>query len=178
MAQRSWAVETLLDAESRPFAPADVPVAPRRRGRRAKWLGAVAAVAVFGCALGYLVHDEASANDRYDRSRASLDVTRRNVATVSHELAVARRQLALVNAQVGSDSTALAQDQSQLQAARTALIAAQAHVSRQSSQIGSLNTCLGGVEQALNALAVNQESNAIFALNAVASSCTQATSGA
>lgn len=178
MAQRSWAVETLLEAEPRSYARADVQAARRRRGRSAKWVGAVAAAAVFGCALGYLVNDEGSANDRYDRSRASLDVTRRNVATVSQELAVARRDLALVTAQVGSDSTALAQDQSQLQAARTALIAAQAHVSQQSSQIGSLHTCLGGVEQALNALAVNQKSNAIFALNAVESSCTQATSGA
>ena len=141
-----------------------------------KWVAAVVAAAAFGCALGYLVNDEVQANHRYDRSRASLEVTRRNVATVTEQLAVARRELALVTAQVGSDSTALAQDESQLQAAQSALSAALTHVSQQTARIGALHTCLGGVEQALNALAVNRQAKAILALRAVSTSCTEAAS--
>ena len=148
----------------------------RRRAPRMKWVAVVVSAAAFGCALGYLVNDQVHANDRYDRSRASLEVTRRNVATATQQLAVARRELALVTAQVGNDSTALAQDESQLQAAQSALSAALAHVSHQTTQISLLHTCLGGVEQALNALAVNRQASAIFALRAVSASCTEATS--
>jgi flagellin-like hook-associated protein FlgL len=165
----------LVVDESRPAAPGEV----RDRRRHVlwmKWVAVAVSAAAFGCALGYLVHDEVQANDRYDRSRASLEVTRRNVAAATEQLAVARRELALVTAQVGSDSTALTQDESQLQAAQSALGAALAHVSRQETQIGALHTCLGGVEQALNALAVNRQGRAILALRAVATSCTEATS--
>jgi septal ring factor EnvC (AmiA/AmiB activator) len=176
MAARTWAVDA-VDAERRPFAPRAQHVRDRRRrSRRAWWIAAVPFAIAFGCVLGYLVHDEGRANDRYDRSRAALGVTRSNITTTNHDLAVARRELALVTTQVGNDSTALAQVQSQLKAAQAALVAAQDHVSRQTSQIGSLNACLGGVEQALNALAVNQPANAIAALSAVSTSCTQATS--
>jgi chromosome segregation ATPase len=165
----------LVVDEGRPVAPG---VRVRRRHiLRVKWVAAAAFAVVFGCALAYLVNDEAQANARYDRSRASLRVTRGNVATATEQLAVARRELALVTAQVGSASTALNQDDSQLQAAQSALSAALAHVSHQTTQIGALHKCLGGVEQALNALAVNQQRKAILALSAVATSCTQATSG-
>ena len=57
---------------------------------------------------------------------------------------------------MGSDSTALSQDSSQLLGAQTALAAAQAHVTQQKSLITSLQTCLVGVERALNELAVGK----------------------
>jgi hypothetical protein len=166
-----------VDAERRPLAP-EHPSDRQRRSHRAWWAAAVLFAVLFGCALGYLVNDEVHANDQYARSRASLDVARRNIATANAELAVARRKLALVTSQVGSDSTALAQDQSQLQAAQAALAVARTHVSQQTLQIGSLNTCLRGVEKSLNALAVNQQANAIAALSAVATSCSKVTAGA
>jgi hypothetical protein len=175
MAVRTWAVD-VLDTECRPFAPVEVRDR-RRRSRRVWWVTVVVLAIVFGCALGYLVNDQVEANDRYDRSRAALEITRRNTATADQNLAVARRELAVVTSQVGSDSTALAQDKSQLEAAEAALTAARAHVSQQTSQIGSLDTCLGGVEQALNALAVGSPTNALLALGAVSTSCTQATAG-
>ena len=76
--------------------------------------------------------------------------------------------------QVGNDTTALNQDAAQLLGAQTSLAAAQAHVTQQASLIGSLKTCLGGVEQALNALAVENQPQAIAALNSVSSQCTTA----
>ena len=75
---------------------------------------------------------------------------------------------------MGSDSTALSQDTSQLLGAQTSLAAAKAHVTQQALLIGSLKTCLAGVEQALNELAVGKQSGAIAALNSVSASCSAA----
>jgi hypothetical protein len=95
---------------------------------------------------------------------------------VSRELATARTDLRLVTQQVGNDTTALAQDTSQLQGARSALSAAQAHVVAQASLLSSLHECLGGVEQALNALAVGNQSKAADALKWVSAPCSAAVS--
>jgi hypothetical protein len=54
------------------------------------------------------------------------------------------------------------------------LSAAQAHVTQQASLITSLQSCLVGVEQALNELAVGNQTSAIAALNGVSTSCTAA----
>jgi uncharacterized protein involved in exopolysaccharide biosynthesis len=131
----------------------------------------------FAGALVYLVRDEMHANDTFARTQSTLGVVRKQSASVSQELAVARRELSLVSVQVGSDYTALAQDVSQLKAAQSALVAARSHVSQQSTQIGSLHECLGGVEQALNALAVKDQESAVLALSAVSASCQAAASG-
>ncbi len=80
----------------------------------------------------------------------------------------------MLKTQVGNDTTALDQDASQLLGAQTSLAAAQAHVTQQASLIGSLQACLGGVEQALNALSVGRQSRAITTLNSVSSKCTAA----
>ncbi len=68
------------------------------------------------------------------------------------------------------------QDTSQLQGAESALSAAQAHVAQQASLLTALHTCLGGVEQALNALAVGSQGKAAASLYAVSASCSTAVS--
>jgi len=93
-----------------------------------------------------------------------------------NDLAVARADLHLVTEQVGNDTTALEQDTSQLQGARSALSAAQAHVFEQALLANSLHECLGGVEQALNALAVGNQSKAADALKWVSAPCSTAVS--
>jgi chromosome segregation ATPase len=124
--------------------------------------------------LGLLVSDQVTADDRSHRAQASLGVTRQETHSVSAQLAALRRDLNVLETQVGSDSTALSQDASQLLGAQTSLAAAQVHVTRQSSLITSLQTCLVGVEQALNQLSVGQQEGAIASLNSVASSCSDA----
>jgi hypothetical protein len=138
------------------------------------WGITFACLALVGSALGYLLHDAVQANHRYDRARLSLATTRHHTAVVSSELAQARTDLALLTRQVGNDTTALAQDSSALQGARAALSAAETHMSAQATLLTSLNTCLGGVEQALNALAVGNRPSAIAALHAVSQSCSAA----
>jgi chromosome segregation ATPase len=131
-------------------------------------------VALVGSALGYLLEDAAHANHAYDRARASLSTTRHHTTVVSRELAESRTDLALLTRQVGNDTTALSQDTSALQGARAALSSAESQVSQQATLLTSLNTCLGGVEQALNALSVGSQPSAVAALDSVSQSCSAA----
>jgi hypothetical protein len=149
---------------------------PGRRHRRRRWAVLVASVSLVAVALGALLLDAAEVNHRYDHARHVLGVTRGTTSVVSRELATARTDLRLVTQQVGNDTTALAQDTSQLQGARSALSAAQAHVVAQASLLSSLHECLGGVEQALNALAVGNQSKAADALKWVSAPCSAAVS--
>jgi hypothetical protein len=151
------------------------PAPPRPPAQRHKrWVAIVVGVAVVAACLGYLLTDAAQANDRYDRALRTLGSTRATTRVVAADLAKARFDLRLVTQQAGNDATALNQDTSQLQGAESALSAAQAHVAQQASLLTALHTCLGGVEQALNALAVGSEGKAAASLSAVSASCSTA----
>jgi hypothetical protein len=130
--------------------------------------------ALFAAALGSLVADQVEEHSQYDRTHTSLGVTQQRTRTVSAQLQELSHDLHVLKTQVGSDTTALSQDSSQLLGAQTSLSAAQAHVTQQASLITSLQSCLVGVEQALNELAVGNQVRAIAALNAVSTSCTAA----
>ncbi len=156
--------------------PSVVPAPPGRSRslRRTRWIVGGAAGALVAGALGLLIADQVTAYDRYNRAQASLGVTRQKTHTVSAQLADLQRDLGVLQTQVGSDTTALNQDASQLLGAQTSLTSAQTHVTQQASRITSLQTCLVGVEQALNALAVGKKDKAVTALNSVSTSCTAA----
>lgn len=160
---------------ARPKSPALGSSLPRPPAqRRKRWVAIVAGVAVVAACLGYLLINAAQTNARYDRALHTLGTTRATTRVVSRDLAKARFDLRLVTQQVGSDTTALSQDTSQLEGAESALGAAQAHVAQQASLLTALHTCLGGVEQALNALAVGSQGKAAASLNSVSGSCSAA----
>jgi hypothetical protein len=163
---------TLLETDRHPVFAGTTP--RRRLPRWARWVVCIAAGALFATALGYLIADQEQAHDEYGRAHNALGVTRQRTDTTTAQLAEVRRDLSLLETQVGTETTALSRDASQLLGAQTALATAQAHVTQQASLITSLQTCLVGVEEALNALAVGQQPKAIAALNSVASSCTAA----
>jgi hypothetical protein len=125
-------------------------------------------------AIGYFTANEVQANTQFDQAHHSLDVTQHNLDSVLAQLAAAQRNLAVRKSGVLGDSAALAKDTSELQGVEKALLSAQTNVTHQTSTIGDLTFCLGGVEQALNALAVADQSRAIASLNAVATGCSQA----
>jgi hypothetical protein len=163
----------MLLAQPRPPVLEPAPPRPATK-RRWRWVAVVAVVAVLAACVGYLLSDAGQANRRYDHALHVLGTTRATTGVVAHDLAQARVDLRLVTQQVGNDTTTLAQDTSQLQGARSALSAAQAHVFEQAVLLGSLHTCLGGVEQALNALAVGSQMKAAASLSFVSSSCAAA----
>ncbi|MBF6558335.1 MAG: hypothetical protein IVW52_19730 [Acidimicrobiales bacterium] len=143
----------------------------RRPNHRRRWIIGGLAVAVFTAGLGYVTGNEVQANTQIDHAHASLVTTRQHIHAVLADLAAVRRNLSLVHEQVTQASTALTQDAAQLKGMQTALANAEANVSHQTLTIADLQVCLGGVEQASNALAVGDQHRAIDALNAVATSC-------
>ena len=93
---------------------------------------------------------------------------------MAQQLAKLRRELEVLVTQVGSDTTAFDQDAAELKAAQSELAATQVDVTQQTTRITALHACLGGVEQALNALAVGNQASAISELTSVATSCSTA----
>ncbi|HEX4434169.1 MAG TPA: hypothetical protein VH012_05030 [Acidimicrobiales bacterium] len=134
----------------------------------------ITAGVLFAAALGWLLADQVSARHQFERTRSTLGVTQHRTHSVNAHLAELSRDVSVLKTQVGSDTTALNQDSAQLLGAQTSLSAAQAHVTRQASLITSLQTCLTGVERALNELSVGDQPGAITALNAVSASCSAA----
>jgi len=165
-------MRNLLDVDRRPFL--NERPARRQMSRRTRWILWLAAGALFAAALGYVIPDQVQARDHYGQAHTAFVVTRLQTHTVTTQLDEVRRDLNILETQVGSDSTALSQDSSQLLGAQTALAAAQAHVTQQKSLITSLQTCLVGVERALNELSVGKQASAIAALNFVSAGCTAA----
>lgn len=124
--------------------------------------------------VAWVANNEVQVNKGLDRAHLSLDATNRRHRLVLSELAGVRTDLDAVNGHVGLDVTTLSQDTTQLQGVKTALTNARANVSNQTSAVGDLQVCLAGVERALNALSVGDQAHAISALDAVATSCTDA----
>ena len=145
----------------------------RPAGRVGRIIG-VTVVTLCIAALGYVLSDAVEANSTYDRAHSALTTTERQNKSVSGEFSQSRATLALLSARVANDSAAATQDANQLKAAQAELTALLEHVTQQTALIGSLQTCLGGVERALNALSVGRPDQVIAALQAVKSSCSAA----
>jgi hypothetical protein len=163
---------TRLDVERDSVIPDAPGSPPPRRSRR--WIIGALLFALCAAAVGYLTGNEVQANTQFDRAQNSLNVTTHHLDTVLADLRTIRQELDVVNGQVSTDSTALTQDTMQLQGAQKVLANAQAAVANQTSTNGDLQACLGGVEQALNALAVGDQARAISALDATSTSCANA----
>jgi hypothetical protein len=156
--------------------PVAEPLAPRRtRSRRAPLILLAAAGALFASVLGYLLEDQIAAYAHYEQTKGAVAATHHREARVGRDLAVLRRELTTVTKKIESDTATLGQDQAKLKAAQAALAGVQADVSQQSTVIGALQSCLAGVQQALNALAINDQAGAIADLTSVGSSCTAGT---
>jgi hypothetical protein len=151
--------------------PEGAEVSRRRASRLWGWIIGVLALALFGAAMGYVATSERATNTQFDLAHQSLTATQRSIDGVVTRLDATRHQLTVIDGQVVVDTATLASDSSQLREAKTALANAQAHETNQTSVLADLKKCLGGVEQAENALAVGAQSVAIGALNAVSTSC-------
>jgi chromosome segregation ATPase len=166
----------LLETGRRP-PPVARPEPPHRLRGLVRWAVALVAAALFFSSLGWVIDDQVQARDQADRAQAALSSTRRTAGHVAQQLAKLRHDLEVLATQVGSDTTAYDQDAAELKAAQSELASTQVDVTHQTSMISALHTCLGGVEQALNALAVGNQASAISELSSVATSCSAASGG-
>jgi septal ring factor EnvC (AmiA/AmiB activator) len=163
----------LLEVErAAPTEYADVPPVELPRWRR-PWLALLAAI-VMMTAAGFVVANEVQTDHHFDTTRQSLNATQQQLALVRSDLASLGAALRVVNGQITQSTTALANDQTELQDAQTALAKSEGTVSSQGASINVLQSCLGGITQALNALSVGDQATAISALNSVTSSCQSA----
>jgi septal ring factor EnvC (AmiA/AmiB activator) len=142
--------------------------------RRRTWLIRIAVFAAFLAGIGFLIGNAVQADAQYGRAHTALRHSRQQKVNVLSELAAVRQNLRLVNGQVAQTNTALTNDTAQLREVETALANAQSNVSTQQSTISALHSCLGGVEQSLNALSVGDQNSADDALVAVSAACQSA----
>jgi len=173
--QEDRVTNTLESDRSR--VEADMPPRRQRLTWRARLILIIVAGALFASTLGYLIDDQVAEREHFDQTRTSLGITRHRTADVAHDLAVLRHDVGVLMGQVESATAAWTQDTTEAKAAQSALAVVRDDVSQQSSRIESLHTCLGGVQQALNALAIDNQATAISELNSVASSCSAASGG-
>ncbi len=121
--------------------------------------------------LGFLVANERQANTQTDQAHATWHMTRRQIASALADLTNVRGQLRADGRTTTVVVSGLAQDTTQLTGVRAELQQAQSSMVAQGSTILDLQDCLGGVEQALNALSVGDLTQALSHLSAVATPC-------
>jgi septal ring factor EnvC (AmiA/AmiB activator) len=141
---------------------------PSRRWRVTIAASAAALALATGCLL--VVSDV--------RARTEIRTTDVSLATVDHqlngvrsELARARRRLAAAESRAAPVTRSFDAAQSTLAATQKSLSAAVAGVHSQGVDLGALNRCLSGVEQALNQISVGQTSAGLATLRTTSSFC-------
>ncbi len=158
----------------------DATSAPTPRRHR---LWAVAAAVALALVLTGIISDLQVRSD-LRQARASLASTRAHLTVVLANLSAVEATLARTSAQRSDLQAALARTSQQLAGAEDSLAGTKQQLS--GAQLGlladgvntvALNTCLAGVEQALNQVAVGNTSGAAFSISLVASSCQAADGG-
>ena len=147
------------------------PLRTARGSTPRSWVIALTIFAVFAGGLGFMVGNEHQANIQTDQTHATQHATRRHLAIVESDLTAVRRQLQADSSTTAGVLSALAQDSTQLSGVRAELSGAESSMAIQGTAIVDLQVCLGGVEQALNALSVGDLGQALSHLSAVGASC-------
>jgi hypothetical protein len=155
-----------------PTESADGPPVDSSRRRR-PWRALLAALVV-AAALGYVASNEVRTDHTFDHTRQSLNATQQQLTTVQADLTQLRHTLRSLDGQAVQTKAALTSDFAQLLHTEVALAKSEGTVSSQGTTISTLQLCLGGVTQALNALSVGDQQTAIAALNDVSASCQSA----
>jgi hypothetical protein len=132
------------------------------------------AALVVAAVLGFVASNEIHTDHRFDHTRQSLNATKQQLTTVRSDLTQLRLALRVVDGQAVHTKAVLTSDFAQLLRTEVALAKSEGTVSSQGTAISTLQLCLGGVTQALNALSVGDQQTAIAALNDVSSSCQSA----
>jgi hypothetical protein len=145
------------------------PVAHRRRRWRL-----VLVYVVVSLMLVTAVAVGVQANRQLTRTDASLASIRGQLHRTTAQVATARSELAGVTARSVAAQGTLNTVSAQLAADQAQLAKAQADVHAKGVSIGQLDLCLSGVEQALNQIAVGDQTGAATTLNGVSANCQSA----
>jgi uncharacterized protein YukE len=131
----------------------------------------VAVVALVVLAGSFLVTSDVSARSGIRTDAQSLASADHRLAGVGNQLAAAQRRLAGARTWQATVTRTFDAAQSTLSSTQTELAQAQAGIHSQGVDVGKLDACLSGVEQALNQIAVGQTSGGLASLKASSSSC-------
>jgi hypothetical protein len=139
---------------------------PRRGHRRLGWTYAVVLVVLAaGVAMGV------SSRAQLQRTDAGLTAMRARLHQTVGRARQAESTLAAVTAQASSAAHLLSTETAQLASVQSQLASTEANVFANGVSINDLDTCLSGVEQALNEISLNDQHDAATTLNGVAASC-------
>jgi len=104
-------------------------------------------------------------------TQSSLAATRSRLAATLHGLSKAQSEVARATSSRGTLQVTLELAMWELSGAQSDLAHANTSLSSQQNDISALDTCLGGVERALNQISVGAQSGAVSSISAVAGSC-------
>jgi len=140
----------------------------RRRWRLVTVYIVVVALLVVAVAVGV------AANRQLGRTDDSLNAIRDQLRQTTTRVAAARAKLAAVTGETAAAGRTLETETSQLASDQAELAKAQSGVQAKGVSISELDTCLSGVEQALNQIAVGDQAGAAKTLDGVSGNCRDA----
>jgi hypothetical protein len=149
--------------------PCGSPDQPIREGT-GRWrlvlvYGLITAVLAVALTVGF------GARGRLHGTDAQLMATRARLARTVAAAHRAEAALGVVTAQSNAAAQILGTETSQLASVQAQLATTEANVSAAGVSINNLETCLSGVEQALNEISLGDQHGAASTLNGVAASC-------
>jgi hypothetical protein len=143
------------------------------RGRR-WWWRLLVAYAVGLLVLVSAVGAAFELHSQLGRTNRSLTSTRAELRRTLEQVATTSGALASIAGQSTAAGQSLEMETAQLGADQQQLAAAEANIHANGVSIADLDTCLSGVERALNQISLGNKSGAAATLNGVASSCRNA----
>jgi Tfp pilus assembly protein PilX len=173
--QATWASPASGTVLAPPLPPSSGALAPERRGltRRVRMV-ALIALALVAVVLALLGASIAQARTEERQVTRQLDQSQMVLGSANAALATTGAHLRASAASNVHQQAALATATAQLASVRDQLSSAQKNLFVQGVSIAAVDTCLGGVEAALNQIAVNDPSGAAASLNQVSTSCKSA----
>ena len=170
-------------SDTRPGAP--LPGRPStpavRRQRPVRWVVGivVAAALVTGTVSDLQVRSQLrqtrsslrSAQDRLAATQSRLAMTLATLRSVETGLGTATDQRDALQVELRITAWELSGAETNLASTQTSLANANTGLSLKAAAIATLNTCLGGVETALNQISVGDQGGAVSSISAVAGSC-------
>ncbi len=148
---------------------------PHRR-RWGRWLLA-ATVTLCAALLAAAVWTDVAAHTRARTEEAALADANKHLAALRHDVAVTRYVSAVTTAKRGALQASIATTIGQLATTNSALSTTTVHAFLQGANISTLQTCLGGVQNALGQITAGNNDQAAKDISAVSGPCTQLDGG-